>query len=24
LDIARAQTVLDEIYAYLQPVAVEG
>ncbi|WAU77451.1 DUF5682 family protein [Acinetobacter sp. TR3] len=23
LDIARAQTVLDEIYAYLQPVAVE-
>lgn len=24
LDIARAQMVLDEIYAYLQPVAVEG
>ncbi len=24
LDIARAQTVLDEIYAYLQPVVVEG
>jgi len=24
LDVARAQAVLDEIYAYLQPVAVES